>query len=289
MIRFVIQKSIGLMLRIIGRVSPELASDLRFFRMFKRLPDRKHPRLFAEKLMLRSRSAAQEALAEYVDKWKVRHYVAQTIGDSYNVPLLGVYDRPEDIPYDSLPAGVHLKLNHASGYNLIYAPQKKTRIRARIRRWYRTDYSRIYQERQYSRVERKILVAEDVTAGGKVWDCSFFCFGGVVEFAQLLDHAGHRYEVGRSYEALPFRLFTSVTAIEPKPARFEEMVTLAEKLSRPFGFVRVDFFLTEKGLYFGELTFTPGAGPRRFVPDQYNTVFGDKIPDYILRSPVTEV
>ena len=73
-------------------------------------------------------------------------------------------------------------------------------------------------------------------------------------------------------------MFSTVTPIEPKKPEYDKMVVLAEKLAQPFDFVRVDFFCVEHKIYFGELTFSPGAGMRMFKPYEYNLILGDKIP-----------
>ena len=40
-----------------------------------------------------------------------------------------------------------------------------------------------------------------------------------------------------------------------------KMLALAEKLSAPFEFVRIDFYLSKSGdIYFSEYTFTPAGG-----------------------------
>ena len=43
-----------------------------------------------------------------------------------------------------------------------------------------------------------------------------------------------------------------------KPANFELMKSLAIELSKPFYFVRVDFYEVNEMPVFGEMTFTPG-------------------------------
>ena len=45
----------------------------------------------------------------------------------------------------------------------------------------------------------------------------------------------------------------------PKPEGLEEAFQTADRLSRGFPFVRVDLYLTERGVRFGEMTFTPAA------------------------------
>lgn len=265
--------------KAIGRIHPGIANELKFIRLFKRPINRLHPRTFAEKIILAMNSPMYRAYSVYADKYQVRGYVEQTIGAEYLIALLGVYDSPEEIPYPELPEGTFLNLNHGSGYNAVYHRADHDRISRQIAQWYHEDYSRTTLEQQYKDIPRKILAMENLApAGQTLQEFNFFTFPGKVEFVQVMDHRGHRFEVGRSYEPLPFRLFSTVTQAAPEPPEFRRMVQLAEALAKPFPFVRVDLLLREGRIYFLELTFAPGAGIRRFYPMEYNYIFGDKLP-----------
>lgn len=258
--------------------SPMLANKILFFRLFKRPADLKNPQTYSEKIMVRMNSSAYEKLSEYADKWKVREYVAGTIGEEYLIPLLDVYDSPKDVRYERIPENAYIKLNHGSGYNIIYQKKNELRIRRKIRKWFREDYAKKTLERQYTYIPRKILVEENLVPDGQVlWEFSFFTFHGDVEFVQVRDNFAHRFEVGKNYEKLPFQMFSTVSEIAPKVAEYDRMVQLAQKLAEPFDFVRVDFFLAGHRIYFGELTFSPGGGIRIFKPYEYNLTFGEKL------------
>lgn len=274
--RKLISKGIGCMFRIVGWFNPVLAQDLRFLRLFKKRLNRENPEFFGEKIIVRMESDAYRQLTDYADKWKVREYVDRVIGEGYHIPILAVYDDPKAVRYDQIPEGAYIKLNHACGYNIVYQKQHEKKIRRKVTKWYHSDFTKI--QLQYVDIKRKILVEENLTPNNEVmWEYSFFTFHGKVEFAQIRDNAHHRFEVGRNYEALPFRLYSFVTAVEPKDPEYDRMVELAEKLAEPFEFVRVDFFKVGSKIYFGELTFSPGAGLRMFSPYEYNKIFGDKL------------
>lgn len=277
-IKILKRKMINFVIKIIGILTPMLANELKFIRLFKKPLNQKNPQLFAEKIIVRMSSKEFEQLEAYVDKWKVREYVEKVIGSKYLKPLLAVYDNPNDICYEQIPEGAYLKLNHGSHYNIVYTKETESHVKKKIKKWFQTDFSQKYAEQQYKNIKRKILVEENIAPNGKtLYDYSFFTFQGRVEFTQIRDNAGHRYEVGRSYEKLPFQLYSTVTPIEPQQPEYDEMVVLAEKLAQPFDFVRVDFFCVDHKVYFGELTFSPGAGLRMFSPYEYNQIFGEKI------------
>lgn len=53
------------------------------------------------------------------DKFLVREWVADTVGEEYLVPLLGVWDSPDEIDFASLPTSFVLKATHGSGWNIL--------------------------------------------------------------------------------------------------------------------------------------------------------------------------
>lgn len=272
------KKTIGLVCRSLGCLNPVLEQRLRYYIIFKKPLNYKNPRLFAEKIMVRMSSKEYEKLTDYADKWKVREYVERIIGKGYLTPLLGVYDDPRQVDYDRIPEGAYLKLNHGSGYNIVFRESKKQNVKRKIKKWFRQDFTKRAMEMQYKHIKRKILVEENlVPHGERLWEFSFFVFRGNVEFTQIRDNAGHRFEVGRAYEPLPFQLYSSVTEIAPAVPEYTHMVELAERLASPFAFVRVDFMWVNHKIYFGELTFSPGGGRRNFRPYEYNLIFGDKM------------
>ena len=104
-IRYYKAKTISALIRLIALVAPEKANDIRYYRLFKKAIDRKNPRSFAERIVVKMESPEMEFLADYADKYQVRKYVADTIGQEYLVPLLAVYDKPKDVCYDQIPEG----------------------------------------------------------------------------------------------------------------------------------------------------------------------------------------
>lgn len=62
----------------------------------------------------------------YVDKYAVRDFIKQTIGEDYLIPILGVWDNDEDIDFDSLPNQFVLKCNHNCGLGMCICKDKTT-------------------------------------------------------------------------------------------------------------------------------------------------------------------
>ena len=271
---------------LVWHIDHDFANKLRYCRLFKRWPDLRQPRTFGEKIMARMRLPEFEQLADYADKWKVREYIAETIGDEYNIPLLAVYDSPDKVRYDLIPEGAYIKLNHASNCNIVFHKAQTEEIKQKIELWFNTDFSENWKEMQYKPIKRKILVQPDIAADGHLLrDICFFIFSGELAFVQMRDPLGVRVCVDRHFKEMPFSLNPTRSPLPEKPACFDRVCQMAEMLAKPFTFVRVDFFLVDDKPYFGELTFSPGAGIRMFCPYEYNLIFGDMIPMNIFQSP----
>lgn len=71
------------------------------------------------------------------------------------------------------------------------------------------------------------------------------------------------------------QLHQCATVPPVKPDCFDEMKSLAERLSADLPAVRVDLYEVDGKIYFGEYTFFHEAGFTPFIPDRWNCVFGD--------------
>ena len=60
-----------------------------------------------------------------------------------------------------------------------------------------------------------------------------------------------------------------------KPGCLDEMLKYAEILSKPFPFVRVDFYEVKGKIYFGELTFTPTGCLATYYTDKAELELGE--------------
>ena len=111
----------GLIRKTLSTISPTLCSKLLYYRAFRRKLDLQHPQTLNEKLMwLKLNEYEKDPLVvQCADKYRVRDYVkAMGCGEILN-ELYGVYERPEDIPWDKLPQRFVLKCNHGCGYNIL--------------------------------------------------------------------------------------------------------------------------------------------------------------------------
>ncbi len=235
----------------------------------------KNPRYFGEKIQWLKLYGNLEKYSDYVDKYKVREYIKKTIGEEYLIPLLGVYDKIEDINYESFPHKFVLKLNTGSGYNIIVNDKNKININdinIKLKKWLEEDYYKIKKEPQYKNIKKKILCEKYICDKEcQLLDYKFFCFNGVpkfieVDFDRFANHTMNFYDIDWNLLKLNKGDYQNYYNHVEKPEKFNEMVKIVEKLCKNFNFVRVDLYNVDGKIYFGELTFTPAGGLTPFKP-----------------------
>lgn len=248
------------------------------------------PKTFNEKIQWLKLYDRKPEYTKMVDKYAVREYIAQTIGDEYLIPLLGVWNDPDEIDFDALPERFVLKCNHNSGTGMYICKDKSQmdieKVKNDLRKGLEEDYYISNREWPYKDVPRKITAEqymEDDTTS-ELRDYKFFCFNGD---AKALFIATDRQTAGEetkfdffdmNFEHLDVRNGHPNAATPPaKPINFELMKELAEKLSQGIPHVRVDFYEVNGKVYFGELTFFHWSGVVPFEPAEWDTVFGEWI------------
>ena len=253
--------------------------------------DLKHPKAFTEKIQWLKLHNTTPLCSMLVDKYAVREYVKDRIGEEYLVPLLGVWNRVEDIDYSSLPLRFVLKTTHDSGGVVICRDKNRLDIK-QANRILKKSLSRNYfwkgREYPYKNVKPRII-AEQFMEGedrGYLVDFKFFCFDGE---PRVLFYASNRYNEQHTpprfdyYDMelnhLPVKSKgheNSENELELFP-EFEQMKEIARKLSDGFPHVRVDLFISKGRIFFGEMTFHHDGGLVPFIPDEWDLEFGKMI------------
>ena len=237
-----------------------------------------NPKSFNEKIQWLKLYNRIPEYTKYVDKYKVREYIAKTIGEKYLIPLLGVWDNPDEIDFNRLPNQFVLKCNHNSGGLCVCKDKSSFDIeeaKAKLRKSLKMDYYLKFREWPYKDVPRKIIAEKymvDNTELSSLRDYKFMCFDGKVKCSFVCSDRNtkkglHVTFFDTDWNVLPFeRHYPARKDGLPKPKNYDEMVILAEKLSNSIPFVRVDFYEINGKVYFGELTFYPGSGFEEFTP-----------------------
>ncbi len=245
------------------------------------------PGTFNEKLQwlkLHDRKPLYPILA---DKVAVKDYVAERIGKEYVIPTLGVWDSPEQVEFESLPARFVLKCNHNSGLGMVICKDKRNldipKTRKKLSRGLREDYFLSGREWPYRNIPRRILAEQylenEETAG--LTDYKLHCFGGEPRFILVCRDRFAPTGLTEDFftpqwEHMDIKRpkVPNASAPIPKPAQLARMLALARELSRDIPFVRVDFYLVDESIYFSELTFFPASGFVPFMPESWDETFG---------------
>lgn len=275
-------------LGIFNGMSDETFLKLKYKNVFGKKLDLENPKTFNEKLQWLKLYNRKPEYTIMVDKYKVRDYIAQMLGEKYLISLLGVWDDPEDIDFDALPNQFVLKCNHNSGLGMCLCKDKSkldiTKVKEKLRKGLKQDYYLIGREWPYKDVPRKIIAEKYMEdASGDLKDYKFYCFDGVMKFVMInsdrnSDKPTRADYFDRDFNWMDFTWGYSHAEIHPqKPEQFEKMVAIAEKLAKGLPHVRVDLYDCNGKIYFGELTFFDGSGFDKIEPSEWDYKLGQMI------------
>ena len=208
---------------------------------FKKKLNLNNPKTFNEKLQWAKIYDRNDEYIKLVDKYLVRDYVKDKIGSSYLVPLLGKWNRPEEIEFESLPNKFVLKCNHDSGSVIICKDKEvfnKDEAINKLRKKLKSGTFLYAREWPYKNVEPCIIAEEYIESmKGDIDDYKFFCFDGnvkffKVDFDRFSNHKANYYNI--DLKEMPFREEKLNSDFTKKILNMEEikkMIEISEKLS----------------------------------------------------------
>lgn len=246
--------------------------------------DLRNPQSYNEKIQLLKLAGEDPLLTRLADKYAVRDWVAERIGAEYLVPLLGVWDRVEDIEFERLPEKFALKANHGSGMNIIVTDKSSAdieQIKRTAKGWLGRNFAfECGFEMQYAGIKPRIIAEEYLeNGGGDIYDYKFWCFKGRCHYIQFLSERRKHLKMvffDTDWNKMPF-VYDHVRNENPppRPDNLDKMISLAEKLAAGFEHVRVDFYRLDNGdIRFGEMTFTSASGGCHWDPPEWNLKLG---------------
>lgn len=244
-----------------------------------------NPTRYTEKIQWCKLHSMDETKSLLADKYAVRGWVAEKIGEEHLIPLLGVWESADQVDFNILPDSFVLKTNNASGTNLIVPDKTKLDIRKarrKLRSWLDFNCGWVFFESQYLRIKPLVIAEKFMTNpdGSEINDYKFTCFNGKAKFLRIdCDRHGEKHTrcmFDLDWNRLPFMegRYDWPKDLPDKPERFDELVALVEKLAAGFACVRVDFYVIGGRFYFGEMTFSSGGGYERIFPDEYDQILG---------------
>lgn len=248
--------------------------------------DLKNPQSLNEKLQWLNLRYQNPLITSCADKITVRDYISSTVGDKHLIPIIATYDSVEAINFEALPQRFVAKVNWGSGQNIICTDRTKLDIadtKAKLTEWLKPKSNHYYSffETCYKDIKPKIIIEHFLDTTGDLPDYKFFCYNGEplnMFIAQNRNSASKELTFtffDADFNRLPFsqHYMPSDEHIE-KPALWNEMLDVARKLSKPFPFVRVDFYIYEGTLKVGELTFCHFGGMTPFTPREWDYKLG---------------
>lgn len=266
------------------KINPELELKLMFRLKQGYSLDLKNPKTYNQKLQWIKLYDHNELMPPCCDKYTVRDYVkGMGCGEILN-ELYWHGENPDDIPYDTLPDQFVIKVTHGSTFNIIVKDKRKLdrqETASKLRKWLKAEFIACYGEWFYGKVKPRIIVEKylEDSNSQELRDYKIFCFNGKAGFIDV--HTGRFSEHKRNVYDLNWNFLDDVylkydhDAPIPRPSVLDELLQYAEKLSRPFLHARVDFFIVNDKIYFGEITFTNGAGFDRIKPYSFDKKMGD--------------
>lgn len=262
-----------------------------FFKHFHRFINWKAPQTFNEKLQWLKIYDRNPFYTKLVDKYAVREYIKDQIGEEYLIPIAGgPWKSADEIDFDALPDRFVLKCTHDSKSVIICrnkaefdAEASKKSIASHLSRnmfWYGREWP-------YKNVPPRVIAEqymEDSDGTGGLTDYKFHFFSGECKAILVI---GNRFGANgvekdfysTEWEHLDLTRGKSMhsSAETVRPDNLDEMLKLGKILARDYPFVRIDFYNINGKIYFGEITFYPASGFIPFHPDKWDRTFGDWI------------
>lgn len=248
----------------------------------------KNPKSFNEKLQWLKLYDRKKIYTKFVDKYEVKKYVAQLIGEEYIIPTLGVWESADMIDWDSLPTQFVLKTTHGSGgSSVVICTDKESFDRDQAVKLLNhsikySDTWNHYKEWPYKDIKRRIIAEPFLTIDGCVpEDYKIHNFNGDPKFILVCRNRFKEGGMSDDFYNLEWehmdlsRPGKPHPGDVPKPHNLHLMLELSKKLSQNIPFVRTDFYSVGEKVYFGEITFYPASGMVPFVPENMDYVIGE--------------
>ena len=263
---------------------------LYFLHFFRRL-NLKDPKTFSEKLQWLKLYNRKPEYTQMVDKYAVKEYVKNIIGEQYIIPTLGVWDTPQQIEWDKLPKQFVLKTTHGGGGSgVVICKDKDTFDRKaaikKLQREMKKDIYRNWREYPYKDIPHRILAEkymEDAASKDDLHDYKFFCFNGEPKYCQVISGRESKmcidfFDKDWIHQPVHEPYCYPFADVEPqKPQNYEQMWDFAKELAKNKSFSRIDFYEVDGKIYFGEITFYPTSGFGGFNPPYWDEKFGSWI------------
>ena len=244
------------------------------------------PKTFNEKLQWLKLYDRNPIYTQMVDKYNSKQYVKQIIGDKYIIPTIGIYNNFEDIKFKELPNKFVMKCTHDSGGIIICRDKEHFNIkdaRKKIKKWLKTNYYNKWREWPYKNVKPQIIIEKFI--GDNLLDYKIQCFNGEPDNILICEGRESKRGVRYHYFSTKWQYLNYCTYPDidkkkftiAKPENFDDMLKIAEKISKGFPQMRIDLYNVNNTIYFGEITLFSDAGFDTTITKEADNKLGRKL------------
>lgn len=248
-----------------------------------------NPKTYNEKLQWLKLYDRKPIYTQLVDKFEVRKYIKNIIGENYLIPLIGVWNEFDEINFEKLPNQFVLKPTHTSG-NVFICKDKTSinlvNLKREINGWLKRNYFWEHREWPYKNVKPRIIceILLEQKDGDELRDYRFFCFNGEPKFITVDFSITDKKKTRRNIYDLDWNLLDVEISypkekkiVVVKPNKLEEMISLSRRLSANIPHSRIDFYYIENKVIFGEITFYHQSGMGKIYPTEFDLIMGSWI------------
>lgn len=252
--------------------------------------DFQNPLTYNQKLQYLKLNDRESFYKKMVDKYEVRKVIEKIIGKEHLVKCYGVWNKVEDINFNILPDKFVIKCTHDSGSVIIVRNKNDIdlkKVKKKVNKWLKKDYFWVSREWPYKNIRPRVIIEELLEAeeNDQIRDYKFFCFSGVPKYLYIAsDRNKGEKHVKFDYFDIDFNRLDLVQTSHPnskvspkKPKCYNQMTSIASKLSKGIPHVRIDLYEVKGKVYFGEFTFYHHGGFVPFEPPTYDRLWGEQI------------
>ncbi len=260
----------------------------RFYREVGYFPNIEKPQTLNEKILWLTQHYCNPLTRICADKYLVKDYIKQELGEDLCVPTLAVYKSVYDIDLNKLPEKFVLKVNWGWGGKQVIIVKDKSKanideIRMKIDDWIQpwNNFFYISYDWGYKNMKPVIYAEEYIEdLDGQLNDYKVYCFNGKVKMILVI---GQRFSTSKTTKTFLDPQWNILPVKRPKcavnehiqmPKFLDKMLAISEKLAKPFPLLRLDFYIANDKLYIGEMTFHPGSGFEVFEPREWDLKLG---------------
>lgn len=260
-------------------LSEKKITDVFYYYKLNKKINWENPQTLNEKLQWLKLNNKNKYHSKLTDKLIAKREISKKIGREYIIPTLGVYENPDEIVFDNLPEKFIIKCSHSSGANYFIKGKffNKSSLIKKINKKLNSNYYYYTAEWNYKNIHPRLFIEPIIAekTDDEPLDYKFYCFNGKPMFFAIVYKSIFFYDLNwkrLNIERYDYPIIQN--KIFAKPENFDKMIKIAEILSKEIPFVRVDLYNAKGRIYFGEMTFTPGAAAIKWKDERTDYELG---------------